>query len=433
MKLIKVAAKPQNFIVIDFGEVESTDWKNQVKAQCRNLNFMTGATMLSFCVNQAETTFTNNLRAAWFDSKTMSQSLSEWGAPFVIERDEQILFNGMKTPYIFRVKTTAPSENRGLSLSTMNAAEGDSAVYFVYGCVWGATIDSWGNKCQLLYNDKVLTNFLGYGIYNLSKNGATHGNVCSFTCFGHCIAVQGEVKKDKWMLIHVSIIGESDKTLNNVHVDLSKVVLGTYNTFQSIEYLNSDGTQYNLEEVNIIDITQPDDAEIQYSDFKPLESSILYFNHSDKNHVTKELEIVDTFDMTLNEPTNAIDPTIMIRTNAIPDIITRANYMYIAAFNRFYYITDIQIVRTGLIRITGHVDVLMTYATLIREQEGIVSRQEFQYNLYGDDEEFKFDARPIIKTQKFTKYKPIAKEGEGGPILTPSFAVTIAGGEDAQN
>ena len=64
------------------------------------------------------------------------------------------------------------------------------------------------------------------------------------------------------------------------------------------------------------------------------------------------------------------NPTVLLATEALPS----ANYMYISAFDRYYYITTRRVVRTGLLEITGVSDPLMSFADQILSSHAIADR-----------------------------------------------------------
>lgn len=91
---------------------------------------------------------------------------------------------------------------------------------------------------------------------------------------------------------------------------------------------------------------------------------------------------IDTITKTLPTPTilngsikddgsvSIDNPTVLLATAALP----AANYMYISAFDRYYYITTRRVVRTGLLEITGVSDPLMSFADQIRSSPAIADR-----------------------------------------------------------
>lgn len=89
----------------------------------------------------------------------------------------------------------------------------------------------------------------------------------------------------------------------------------------------------------------------------------LYVNYSEKNRIDKLIMNRLQLDGTLKSETSVLNPSIIIEATN-PSIY---NYMYIPLFHRYYYITDITSIRNNLWRITGSVDVLMTYSNEIKE------------------------------------------------------------------
>ena len=88
----------------------------------------------------------------------------------------------------------------------------------------------------------------------------------------------------------------------------------------------------------------------------------LYNNSSEPEVVDKSLSLQTSLQGQLKDNTSIITPSILMNINSIPT----ANYMYIPDFHRYYYITNIESVRNGLIQISAKCDVLMTYKSGIR-------------------------------------------------------------------
>ena len=125
----------------------------------------------------------------------------------------------------------------------------------------------------------------------------------------------------------------------------------------------------------------------------------LQYNKSENNKAVKDIEDLREFTFKLKDPTSIIDPVLLI-TGEITDML-QANYMTIPVFGRSYFITNITSVRTGLVEISAHVDVLSSYIEYIRECTAIVHRQENKWNLYLDDGFFKTYQNPNIVVKKF--------------------------------
>ena len=88
----------------------------------------------------------------------------------------------------------------------------------------------------------------------------------------------------------------------------------------------------------------------------------LYVNNSEKNRIGKNLTNDFSLSGTLRDATNIINPVILIELNEICNY----NYCYIPDFNRYYFITDITVIRTGLFAISLMVDVLESFQTDIK-------------------------------------------------------------------
>lgn len=98
----------------------------------------------------------------------------------------------------------------------------------------------------------------------------------------------------------------------------------------------------------------------------------LFINLSDNNVLRKRLTTEIEYDCKLLEETSIIDPVFLIAT---PNL-TNMNYLYCPSFKRYYFITDITSVRTGLWRVSCHVDVLMSFKEAISNIPAVISSQQ---------------------------------------------------------
>ena len=139
--------------------------------------------------------------------------------------------------------------------------------------------------------------------------------------------------------------------------------------------------------------------------------SITLMNNRDElNKITKNPITVMTLTGTLREQTDIVDPEINVEYSGT---LTNVNYMYIPELRRYYFITKIESVRTGLWRIYGHCDVLKTYAEGILGTECVVARSESRYNLYLNDAAFKVYSNPRLQCANF----PSKFEGESYVLI----------------
>ena len=108
----------------------------------------------------------------------------------------------------------------------------------------------------------------------------------------------------------------------------------------------------------------------------------LYNNISDNNVFSKQLETVATYSNAIaRDSMDVINPVITIATNSIAN----ANYVYIAENNRYYFVKNIDKVRTGFFALSLHVDVLMSFHDDIMMNSAIVKRSNGLWDPYLPD------------------------------------------------
>lgn len=101
----------------------------------------------------------------------------------------------------------------------------------------------------------------------------------------------------------------------------------------------------------------------------------LYTNESEKNKLEKTITNSILLEGNLRDESSIINPVILISSNK-EDIPYMYNYAYVPAFGRYYFITDIESVRTGIWRVSMHVDVLMSYKEQIKNLNVIINNSE---------------------------------------------------------
>lgn len=127
--------------------------------------------------------------------------------------------------------------------------------------------------------------------------------------------------------------------------------------------------------------------------------SISLMNNRDPlNKISKSPSTVMTLTGTLRDEADIVNPVILIEYDGT---LVNCNYMHIATLNRYYFITKIESVRTGLWRVYGHCDVLKTYSSAILGTECVVARSESDYNLYLNDSCFKVYSNPRLSVINF--------------------------------
>lgn len=142
---------------------------------------------------------------------------------------------------------------------------------------------------------------------------------------------------------------------------------------------------------------------------------------------TSQLGLVSTFYGTLRNSTSVVDPTIIFefpaKVERVVDndnllvvdsdnqlvmyqeekeqVLFDCNYAYIPKFNRYYFITDVVSVRANLWEVSMRCDVLMSYKDIIRQQRGLIARNEFDYDTTILDELRNYDYQPTIQLLEY--------------------------------
>lgn len=100
----------------------------------------------------------------------------------------------------------------------------------------------------------------------------------------------------------------------------------------------------------------------------------------------------------LREAASVVNPVFTVSTT---NNIALYNYAYIPSFGRYYFITEIVALRTGLWEIHCHVDVLNSFSSHIKNNKAIISRNSTLYNLYLDDPDFIVQNNRALQTIEF--------------------------------
>lgn len=144
---------------------------------------------------------------------------------------------------------------------------------------------------------------------------------------------------------------------------------------------------------------------------------ILYNNKDAINVVNKELEEIKTLIGTMRDGSSILDPVILLEEQ-VSLVTPSCNYLYIAQFGRYYYVTNIVSSYNNLCEIHCHVDVLMSFSSQIKAQTAVVARQEGKYNMMLDDGFFMCYQNPKLQTKLFSN---------ATPFETQEFVLVVAG------
>ena len=104
-----------------------------------------------------------------------------------------------------------------------------------------------------------------------------------------------------------------------------------------------------------------------------------FYNQSDDRQINKVLTTGETFEGEIRDSANIMSPTILFTSEEV----MRYNYCYIPLLQRYYSVSEITIVRTGLYEVKMNVDVLMSFKGHILQLDVIVDKQTDASN--GDE------------------------------------------------
>lgn len=154
----------------------------------------------------------------------------------------------------------------------------------------------------------------------------------------------------------------------------------------------------------------------------------LYTNTDDKRVIDKTLTQLYTANASIITPSSVMTPQLRV---AWMTGLPTANYMYIPAFNRYYYITDITADTGGAAIISGKVDVLMSYSAAIKSLSAVVVRSTSSTNTGSQKSTWIPDPQLPMTTGRTVK--AVILEGsdlniDTATMLSTNFVLNVAGG-----
>lgn len=153
---------------------------------------------------------------------------------------------------------------------------------------------------------------------------------------------------------------------------------------------------------------------------------ILYNNKSDNRELNKTLVQLSTVEIKLKNDDEIVNPLVILSGAYLPP---SANYAYVAALSRYYYINGQRIMPGNQLELSLKVDVLMSWQAVIKKAQVIASRSTNKPNKQIPDQ------IPLL-----TKRNVIYKRLEGGiyerggfgsdvvTSLTPSILLSVING-----
>lgn len=117
----------------------------------------------------------------------------------------------------------------------------------------------------------------------------------------------------------------------------------------------------------------------------------------------------------IKENSSVISPTLIIDTVDVTGI----NYLYIPAWGRYYYITDIVAIDASHIQITARCDVLKSFESEIRRSSAIIDKQQYdeKTSRYINDNSYVVQCRDAVNSIAFN----------GGFTASDNILITAGG------
>lgn len=128
---------------------------------------------------------------------------------------------------------------------------------------------------------------------------------------------------------------------------------------------------------------------------------LLFRLNDEKEHINKKLILVRTMTGNFKAPLGIKNIEIDVVGY---DIENSYNYIYIPKLKRYYYVTNIQFINKDYTRLILQEDVLMSWKTLIGQQEALITRYggASDFNLY--DNRFPLKDIPTVEYNGITNY-----------------------------
>lgn len=150
----------------------------------------------------------------------------------------------------------------------------------------------------------------------------------------------------------------------------------------------------------------------------------LYHNSAEPHRLDKTdyLTAIDTLEGVLRDESSITDMVITFESTSVPNF----NYVYIPAFNRYYFVNDITSLKYKLWQVSLSVDTLMTYKNAILACKGFVDRNE------RASSPMIVDKKRVVRSGKTISYTAIPNElftETNGWYVLNGLALSTHGGE----
>lgn len=236
--------------------------------------------------------------------------------------------------------------------------------------------------------------------------------------FNNCENLENVAESDTFKTLDLSINGDGRFTLVITLLD------NTQRTYTEVDYdeiisygnFSFDADVIDTNVNKILQLIQLQVIAVNLNN----QTTILTFLQNDPNdHVTKTLTGVKVFDGSFRTPINIKSFEIDV---ADFNAYQRGgyNYIYLPILKRFYYVRAVTQISNDLTRLYLSEDVLMSWASLIRQQTAFVTRasKTLYYDKDIEDLEIKTDYNKSISVTTITPTTNIFQESTTPYVLT---------------
>ena len=161
----------------------------------------------------------------------------------------------------------------------------------------------------------------------------------------------------------------------------------------------------------------------------PQTKATFYQNNAEDSKVNKENDLVKIYECNIifKDSTSILNPIIKIVYNELPIF----NYCYIDTLNRYYYITNVVLTSNNLYVLYLSCDELMSFKNEIGNLEGLIARNEFEFDPNLTDNELVVDnTSQLALVENLTPQNNPFKHTVSSPFVISTMSTTGEQGSD---
>ena len=124
----------------------------------------------------------------------------------------------------------------------------------------------------------------------------------------------------------------------------------------------------------------------------------LYKNNSVPDKVDKNITLVSSLTGTLRHGTSVLAPSILLVGDGVS---LNFNYFRVEEWGRYYFTGPPRFEVNGTMTLNGVIDPLMSFSSDIKAARAIIKRQEYEWNMYLNDDRVVMNQNSKHKIVKF--------------------------------